>query len=116
MIKIAHKVTLSYTYSIFYTHHYYPYRGLQVIYIKINKFPQSWLNEISTMVARQMLVEVLETEALNMTKVDHPAYFRRRFLKSRVISEEVNELRSEESSSKNQSFVEKMYGADVLDK
>ena len=68
------------------------------------------------MKAKQMLVETLETEALNMTRVDHPAYFRRRFLKSKIIAEEVNELRYEESSSKNHSYVEKVYNNEVLDK
>lgn len=71
--------------------------------------PQSWINEISVMSARQKLIEQLETEALNMTKVDHPAYFRRRFLKSKTISEEVNELRADEYLQNNKTYIEKEF-------
>lgn len=42
-------------------------------------------------------------------KIDHPMYFRRRFLKSKLICDEVNELRADESSLKNQDYIQKLF-------
>lgn len=44
-----------------------------------------------------------------MNKIDHSMYFKRRFLKSKLINEEVNELRNDESSQKNQDYIQKLF-------
>lgn len=78
-------------------------------------FNFSWLLEMNLMSAKQKLTEALENEAISMMKVEHPAYFRRRFLKSKLIHEEVNELRADESANKNHAYIEKIYGTNLVD-
>lgn len=58
---------------------------------------------------RQIFTNIFESEAHSMNKIDHPMYFRRRFLKSKLINEEVNELRNDESSQKNQDYIQKLF-------
>lgn len=59
-----------------------------------------WMREDKVIITRQLLGESFEKESTGVAKIDHPMYFRRRFLKSKLIYEEVNELRSDESSLK----------------
>jgi len=66
---------------------------------KINK-GLDWCSEEKLIKTRQILTDIFESEGHSMSKIDHPMYFRRRFLKSRLINEEVNELRTDESSQK----------------
>ena len=68
-----------------------------------------WYSEINKINTRQILTNIFESEAHSMSKIDHPMYFRRRFLKSKLISEEVNELRMDESSQKNQDYIQKLF-------
>ena len=68
-----------------------------------------WYREDKVMFTRQMLTNTFESESAALTKIDHPMYFRRRFLKSKLIWEEVNELRADESSLKNQDYVQKLF-------
>ncbi|CAI2373824.1 unnamed protein product [Moneuplotes crassus] len=58
---------------------------------------------------RQIVTNIFESEAHAMNKIDHPMYFRRRFLKSKLINEEVNELRNDEFSQKNQDYIQKFF-------
>lgn len=73
-----------------------------------------WYNEGEVISTKQLLTETLDNESNALVKIDHPMYFRRRFLKSKLIIDEVNELRADESSLKNQDVVQKLYG-EVLD-
>lgn len=74
-----------------------------------------WYREEKIMFTRQMLTDTLESESVSLAKIDHPMYFRRRFLKSKLICEEVNELRTDESSLKNQDYVQKLFDKVVDD-
>jgi len=66
---------------------------------KINKGLE-WYSETKMIKTRQMLTSIFESEGHSMGKINHSMYFRRRFLKSRLINEEVNELRTDEASQK----------------
>lgn len=69
----------------------------------------SWLND-EVIITRQFLSELVENETSSLTKIDHSLFFRSRFLKSKLLFNEVNELREEESSSKNHSYIQKEFG------
>jgi hypothetical protein len=68
-----------------------------------------WYREEKIIYTRQLLTSTFESEAISLTKIDHPMYFRRRFLKSKLIWDEVNELRANESSLKNQDYIQKLF-------
>jgi hypothetical protein len=44
-----------------------------------------WYREEKIIYTRQLLTSTFESEAISLTKIDHPMYFRRRFLKSKLI-------------------------------
>lgn len=76
---------------------------------KLN-FQIEWMREDKVIRTRQLLSESFEKESTGVARIDHPMYFRRRFLKSKLINDEVNELRADESSLKNQTYLQELYG------
>lgn len=60
----------------------------------------SWFREERVIVTKQLFSEIVDNEAQAISKIDHQMYFRRRFLKNKLIYDEINELRDEESSLK----------------